>query len=91
VIATERRECARTGKWPEGYKGSVEERLDRMQDDLKQLSYAAMQNDDMQAARLCIAAHEAIYEAQRELDKWSYNEAEWSGIEKMQPKVNNDD
>jgi hypothetical protein len=89
--ATERRACRESGEWPEGYQGSTEERIDTMMDDLKALSYAAMQNDDIQAAQLCLVAHESVYAAQNELDKWGYCDAQWANVLKMQPEKAHDD
>lgn len=83
--SSERRECKADGEWPDGYRGSVEERIDQMLDDLKALSYAAMQNDDITAAQLCLVAHEAVHAAQTELDKWGYVDPQWSSVLKMQP------
>jgi hypothetical protein len=84
--ATERRAYRESGEWPEGYQGSAEERIDTMMDDLKALSYAAMHNDDIQAAQLCLIAHESVYAAKNELDKWGYCDAQWVDVLKMQPE-----
>ena len=84
--SAERRECKASGEWPEGYKGSVEERLDQMQEDFKALAYAAMQNDDNEQAKLCLAAIDAVWVAQHSLEAM-YGEAQWSAVLAMQPSA----
>jgi hypothetical protein len=82
-----RQRCLETGEWPVGYKGSVEERLDQMQEDFKALACVSIRHDDYGAAAACIGACQQIWNAQGELEKAVVGEARWEDIIAMQPQA----
>lgn len=75
----------------DSYPGSVDQRLDQMRKDLKALAHSALQNDDLAAVQLFLAAVETIEAAHEELRRWSYDEAQWTSIMEMQPPPRKDD